>query len=401
MKNPRILLDEIIISDEPGFACSKSKLVENGLIHLRPFNLTNDGELSLDQIYRVPPEEAPNGKRILKEGDILFNNTNSVELVGKAALVERTIEAGFSNHLTRLRFDQTKILPHLAAYWLRRKRETGFFSAHATRWVSQAAFKSSELRRMKISLPPLEEQRRIVDLLSRAEGIVRLRREAQKKAAELIPALFLDMFGDPATNPKGWLVVQLGELITDGPQNGLYKHSSLYGEGTPILRIDSFYDGRVKNLQGLKRVSITQEEVHKYRLHEKDIVINRVNSVEYIGKSALIPLLLEDTVFESNMMRFSIDCKRCLPKYLIEFLQTACSKTQILAKAKHAINQSSINQQDVRSIALPIPPIDAQSEFAKQVEGVCSIQSQQVDALKQAEATFQALLAHCFGIPPA
>ena len=53
-------------------------------------------------------------------------------------------------------------------------------------------------------VPPIDEQRRIVDILSRAEGIVRLRREAQKKAAELIPALFLEMFGDPATNPKGW-----------------------------------------------------------------------------------------------------------------------------------------------------------------------------------------------------
>ena len=63
------------------------------------------------------------------------------------------------------------------------------------------------------SVPPLPEQRRIVDLLSRAEGIVRLRREAEKKAAELIPALFLDMFGDPATNPKGWPVESLGKHV--------------------------------------------------------------------------------------------------------------------------------------------------------------------------------------------
>jgi len=60
------------------------------------------------------------------------------------------------------------------------------------------------LKEIQVPKPPLSEQRRIVDLLSRAEGIVRLRREAEKKSAELIPALFLDMFGDPATNPKGW-----------------------------------------------------------------------------------------------------------------------------------------------------------------------------------------------------
>jgi type I restriction enzyme S subunit len=56
---------------------------------------------------------------------------------------------------------------------------------------------------LSLPLPPLPEQRRIVDLLSRAEGIVRLRRDAEKKAAELIPALFFDLFGDPARIQRG------------------------------------------------------------------------------------------------------------------------------------------------------------------------------------------------------
>ncbi len=244
--------------------------------------------------------------------------------------------------------------------------------------------------------PPLEEQRRIVDILSRAEGIVRLRREAQKKAAELIPALFLEMFGDPATNPKGWPVLSLGEIITEGPQNGIYKHVSLYGEGTPILRIDNFYDGQVSNPLKFKRVRITSEEQQKFRLHIRDIVINRVNSVEYLGKSAIIPEFAEDTVFESNMMRFSINFNQCLPEYLIELLQTRHSKTHILAKAKHAINQSSINQQDVRSLIVPIPPIAVQTEFKKRFENVRSMQDQQATATEKAEASFEALLAESF-----
>jgi type I restriction enzyme S subunit len=68
---------------------------------------------------------------------------------------------------------------------------------------------------LHLRLPPLDEQRRIVDILSRAEGIVRLQREGQKKASELIPALFVDMFGDPATNPKGWQEVSLGSVIQE------------------------------------------------------------------------------------------------------------------------------------------------------------------------------------------
>jgi type I restriction enzyme S subunit len=204
------------------------------------------------------------------------------------------------------------------------------------------------------------------------------------------------MFGDPTTNPKAWPVKSLGELIIDGPQNGLYKHASLYGEGTPILRIDGFYDGLVVNLKTLKRVRITPEEQHRFRLQERDIVINRVNSVEYLGKSAIVPFRSEETVFESNMMRFSVNDEVLLPEYLIKLLQTAYAKAHILSNAKHAINQSSINQQDVKSLLVPVPPIKDQAEFAVRVEQISSIQFQQSAATTKAQATFDALLAQVF-----
>lgn len=205
------------------------------------------------------------------------------------------------------------------------------------------------------------------------------------------------MFGEPATNPKGWPVSPLEDLLASGPQNGLYKHSSLYGKGTPILRIDAFYDGRVKDLGTLKRVEITPDERDKFRLAPRDIVINRVNSVEYLAKSAIIPALLEDTVFESNMMRLSVDETQVLPEYLIELLQTSYSKTHFLAKAKHAINQSSVNQQDVKSLRITIPPLAKQREFAERSEQVLSIQAQQSAASAKAQASFNALLSQTFG----
>ena len=255
----------------------------------------------------------------------------------------------------------------------------------------------ADIKSILMPLPSLPEQHRLVDILSRAEGIVRLRREAERKAAELIPALFIDLFGDPATNPKGWPAMSLGELIQDGPQNGLYKHASHYGDGTPILRIDAFYDGRVLDIDALKRVRITSEEGEKFRLTSRNIVINRVNSVEYLGKSAIIPPLPEATVFESNMMRFAVDESRVLPEFVIELLQTGHAKAHFLSKAKHAINQSSINQQDVKSIRVPLPPLDKQRNFTEQVAAIRSIQSQQSAATAKAQASFDALLAEAFG----
>ena len=264
------------------------------------------------------------------------------------------------------------------------------------RGVAQPNINQSILRDLELPLLPMAEQLRIVDLLSRAEGIVRLRGQAQQKAAELIPALFADMFGDPATNPKGWPQLTLGELIADGPTNGLYKHKSAYGSGTPILRIDAFYAGRITDLASLKRLQVDIDEQRRFALAAGDIIVNRVNSPEYLGKSALVPALLEPTVFESNMMRFSIDAERALPEFVIALLQDPSSRRHFLANAKHAINQSSINQQDVKALPIFAPPLDLQRRFTQRVASVLAIEQQQQAAMAKAEATFRSLLARAF-----
>ena len=171
------------------------------------------------------------------------------------------------------------------------------------------------------------------------------------------------MFGDPATNPRELPIVELGSVISEGPQNGLYKPASTYGGGTKILRIDGFYGGEVSDFRTLKRLKVSPEEIAKYGLKKSDIVVNRVNSEEYLGKSAIIPVFPEPLVFESNMMRFAVDKSQLLPRYVLAHLQTSFTRAEMLSKAKRAINQASINQQDVRSLTLLRPPLEDQKKF--------------------------------------
>ncbi len=92
-------------------------------------------------------------------------------------------------------------------------------------------------------LPPLPEQLRLVDLLSRAEGIVRLRREAREKTAELIPALFLEMFGDPATNPKGWPERKISEFVGHFEGGKNIQQGSENGSPYRILKVSAVTSG--------------------------------------------------------------------------------------------------------------------------------------------------------------
>ena len=261
---------------------------------------------------------------------------------------------------------------------------------------TQIHIRTPIFQELKIPLPPIAEQKRIAAILDKAEELRGLRRKALGELDAISQSIFLEMFGDPVTNPKGWETHLLGNLTVEGLQNGLYKASSDYGEGTPILRIDAFYNGRVTKLDSLKRVRISLAEQETYGLQKDDIVINRVNSIEYLGKSALIPRLLEPVIFESNMIRFRLDRKYACPRFIVEFLQTPFIKSQIRTGTKDAVNQSSINQQDVKAFQIRVPPLPLQQEFARRVEAIEHLKTTHRESLAQLGALFASLQHRAF-----
>lgn len=239
-----------------------------------------------------------------------------------------------------------------------------------TPFVTVKHLSVKDINNILIPLPPLEEQRRIASILDKADELRQKRKQAIVKLDQLLQATFIDMFGDPSNNPNNYNQYELDTLILIGPQNGLYKPATMYGEGIPIVRIDGFKSGDIIDNKGFKRLSLEQSDIEKYQLNKFDLVINRVNSPEYIGKTALVRNLEEPTVFESNMMRFSVDTKKLNPYFLLFFLKQQFVLNQIANKRKDAVNQSSINQQDVKSLVINIPPIEKQLLFANFFEKV-------------------------------
>ena len=229
--------------------------------------------------------------------------------------------------------------------------------------AAQPNLSATDLKSFKIPLPPLEEQKRIAAILDKADAIRQKRKQAIELADEFLRSVFLDMFGDPVSNPKGWEVKSLSELILKGPTNGLYKPASCYGSGKRILRIDGFYSGELVDQSKLKRLETSKAEISKFSLQARSIVINRVNSPEYLGKCAFVDSLEEVTVFESNMMNFLVDELYLNPRFLVQQLLMPNIKKQIMTCAKHAVNQSSINQQDVKKFEVLVPPIEIQNKF--------------------------------------
>lgn len=252
------------------------------------------------------------------------------------------------------------------------------------------------LKRIKYPLLPLETQYQIVTVLDKAQGIIDKRKACLELLDQLLKDTFLDMFGDPVSNPFKWESGQIKDFIEDGLQNGLYVHATQYGKGTKILRIDSFYDGDITNINELQKVDIDKSTIQLYSLKENDIIINRVNSRKFLGKSAIIPFIKEEMVFESNMMRFRVNLNKINPHFLINFLQLDFIKNQILNRAKDAANQSSINQEDVKSLKILIPHLDIQERFSLISQEIKKIIKKIEIERVNSEALFKSLLQEAF-----
>ena len=245
-----------------------------------------------------------------------------------------------------------------------------------TRFVKRGSRqgKSIDLNRwLTYAIPVIDEQEqaKIVSVLDRVSMQISNRHEQLELFEQLVKSRFIELFGDPFINPMKWKKIKIEEAVTIEPQNGMYKPQSDYvtdGSGTPILRIDGFYDGVVTDFSSLKRLLCEDKEKQKYLLKEDDIVINRVNSIEYLGKCAHITGMLEETVYESNMMRMHFDSERFNPVYITRLLCSRFLYDQIVGHAKKAVNQASINQKDVLDFDIYQPPIELQNQFATFVE---------------------------------
>ena len=148
--------------------------------------------------------------------------------------------------------------------------------------------------------------------------------------------------------PDNWAWVRLSQLFSISPQNGVYKPASEYGRGAQIIRIDDFYDGRLIRQTGFRKLRLSNEEIEKYKVQNSDLIINRVNSIEYLGKCALVKDLTENTVFESNIMRCCVIEDVISNAYVATYLASHEGRNRLCENAKHAVNQASINQNGCR-----------------------------------------------------
>lgn len=325
--------------------------------------------------------------KLIPAGHVIIPTRMSV---GKAAI--NTVDMAINQDLRAL----MPLVPLDASYLLHAMLSLKDAIVKKSSGATVKGVTQNTLYDLDIYFPSVADQKRIASVLGKVEGLIAQRKQHLQQLDDLLKSVFLKMFGDPAYNDKGWPVVTLETLMSELPINGLYKPQSAYGSGTKIIRIDSFYDGFVENIANLRLVEATTSERKKFEIISNDILVNRVNSIEYLGKIGIVPRVQGPMVYESNIMRFRINHDVMLPVFLMFYWRTPHLKRQIAKSAKRAVNQASINQKDVRNLLVHQPPKPLQVEFSSVVAKVEGVREKYERSLTNLETLYAALSQKAF-----
>lgn len=341
--------------------------------------------------------EVKKGYTSFRDGDVLFAKITPCMENGKAALaVDLVGGCGFGSTEFHVLRAGDAVLPEWLRYFVRREAFRREARRNFTGTAGQQRVPASFLANACIPVPTLNEQRRIVDILSRAEGIVRLRREAQQKAAELIPAIFIEMFGDPAANPKGWPMHPLGALAD--VQGGLQvtKARATCPIERPYLRVANVHRGYL-DLSEIKSIRLTESELTRTSLQRGDLLfVEGHGNPNEVGRVAVWDGSIPACTHQNHLIRARPKLNLLLPTYASALLNSESGRQTLLRAGKTTSGLSTISAQNVKDARVMLPPIEQQARFEEHYRAVAGIAKQQLDALNKAITAFQALLSGAF-----
>lgn len=381
-----------------GYAFKSKNYVSSGIRIIRIANV-KDGYISDEQPCYYPEDTFEDiEKYILKTGDILISLTGNVGRIG--IMPSNMLPAALNQRVACIRLKDNSVNKKYLFYYLQRK---SFVEdcIKASKGVAQLNLSTKWLEEYSIPIPLLPEQERIVtrieELFSELDKAVETLKTTKQQLVVYRQAVLKEAFdGISQDEYKPLRTVFLGS-----PQNGLYKPKTAYGSGVRILRIDGFYDGRILDDYDFKRLELSESEIKQFQLNKWDLVVNRVNSMAYLGKCALVRNLEGITVYESNIMRIKLDITKVNPEYVTYYLSSYFGRKELTKNAKQAVNQASINQTDVGNALIPVPEnLEYQTSIVSTINArmsTCDSIEKTVDtALQQAEAMRQSILKQAF-----
>ena len=303
-------------------------------------------------------------------GDILYGKLRPY--LDKAVIADFT--GICSTDLLVIDQDKKKVQPNFLMYIIHSPN----FISHAistTSGTNHPRTSWNAIAKFKLGLPPLSEQKKIAEILSTVDQAIEKVSEAIEKTQRLKKGLMQELltkgighmeFKDTEVGkiPKEWKSIKLEEISIGSPQNGLYKNKESYGNGFKIVRMTELFREDVLIINDMALVNVSKEELARFSLHPGDLLFARRSlKIEGSGKCVLVPKIDEPILFESSIIRITLNKMLAYPLFFLYYLNSVGRKQ--ISRMTRTVAVSGITGRDLQKIFIPLPSLHEQQKIAE------------------------------------
>lgn len=385
---------------------TSNKSDDFGLPALRIPNVIG-GTLDLGDLKCVPVSASDEARLRLVDGDLLFVRTNgNPDYVGRCAVFteEAVKESGFppdrfiyASYLIRTRVRTDDIDPTFVREFMTSPAGRVQLKALGKTSAGQYNLNIEGLGGVQVPVPPLADQRSIVDALQQTEYVRRSRRKSLALLDELARSVFFDMFGDVAANDRGWddskTLGQVADIVS-----GITKGRKVKGPfvRVPYLAVVNVQDMRL-DLSAVKEIDATAAEIAKYRLKRDDLLLTEGGDPDKLGRGTLwrdeLPLAIHQNHIFRVRLHENVDID---PVFLNWLVGSERGRRYFLRSAKQTTGIASINATQLREFPLLVPPIELQRGFASHLAKVQAHKALHLKHLAHLDALFGSIQQRAF-----
>ena len=376
------MLRDLLLDARSGFASGER--ADDGIAQIRMNNITRDGSWDWSRVVYVPRGSIDVQRYLLKPGDVLFNNTNSQELVGKTAqFIGYPVPITFSNHFTRLRPGPDLDSGYLAL-WLHRLWQSGFFVRASTRWVGQAAYGNAQLLSLNVPVPELGLQRRISSKLAlelAAAENLQQRSHERLAQARVLRDNILDAAFDGRETTHQELLGRVGSL-----QDGDWILTADYEPtGVRLFQVGDVGRGSLLEKSNRYISRPRADELKCTRLQAGDILISRMP--DPIGRACVVPDLGYESITAVDVTIFRPNPVILDTEYAIQFMNSRSWLRAVAAKASGA-TRARISRLNLELLDIPLPNLETQRRIAAELrEQLAAIDTMEASIRAEQEAS--------------
>ena len=359
---------------------------------ITPAELNEDSYYITDSVRHITEEgRIKTGLSYMPVGTVILSSRAPI---GKTAIAgcELCCNQGFKNLICSDAINNEYLF-----YFLRNSTE---FLNSLGRGATFKEISKSIVEAIEIPLPSLDKQKQIAKHMRHIDIVISLRKQQLAKLDELVKSRFIEMFGDPLTNPMGWDRVNISEVIGGKVSNGFFAKRDDYCDdgNVKVLGVAHVVNRMYSNTEDLPTTNGTETDVAKYGVKYGDMLFCRSSLVAAgIGKASIVPKNTPHNVlFECHVIRLPLDLNKCVPEFMQVLSTTDYFRNQVIAQSKTA-TMTTIGQDGILKTDIILPPLEMQKKFLAFVEQTDKSKLAVQQSIDQLETLKKSLMQKYFG----